>query len=114
MSNSASVMRIAELEKKKMKVGWKQWSPQKHKYLIVKFAVAFLFVGLALRLLFFRSTVISPSIETPFPEKAVASTPPVHSQFPIEIDQPPPAVQAPFNRDQMPLTGIKKKSLGLF
>lgn len=62
-------------------LNWKPWFPHKQNQLLVKVAVGFLLMGLAFRLLFIRSTDISPEIETPFPQethlpqKVVASEP---------------------------------------
>lgn len=88
-----------------MKLYWKQSFPQKHKYLLVKLGVSFLFLGLAFRLLFVRSTEISPKIESPFPQNTLASRSSVPPQLKIEVDPPPFSVQAPSKGDQISGTG---------
>jgi septal ring-binding cell division protein DamX len=57
---------------KKMKLNWKQWLRSKQNHMLVKSVVAILLMGLAFRLVFFRSTRLSPALEqTPFAEKTV-------------------------------------------
>ncbi|PON82469.1 Trichome birefringence-like family [Trema orientale] len=76
-----------------MKLNWKLWLPQRHKSMLVKFAVAVLLMGLAFRLLLVRSTDISSPVETPFPEtqKTVAF-------------EPPASLEAEENEEQIPRT----------
>jgi len=55
-----------------MKLNWKQWFRNKQNHMLVKLVVAILLMGLAFRLVFFRSTRLSPVLEeTPFAEKTV-------------------------------------------
>ncbi|KAF3448678.1 hypothetical protein FNV43_RR09391 [Rhamnella rubrinervis] len=71
-----------------MKLNWKLWFPQKHRHLLVKFAVVILLTGLALRLVFDRSTGLSSTIETPFPGETAVSKPLLSEQAPhSEEDQ---------------------------
>nr|XP_048320477.1 protein trichome birefringence-like 24 [Ziziphus jujuba var. spinosa] len=71
-----------------MKLNWKLWLPQKHRHLLVKFAVVILLMGFAFRLVFDRSTGISSRIETPFPEDLSR----IETPFPNEAADSKPLV----------------------
>lgn len=55
------------------------WLPQKHRHLMVKFAVFVLLTGLAFRLVLVRSSGLSSTIETPFPGGTTAVSKPLLS-----------------------------------
>ncbi|ONI07370.1 hypothetical protein PRUPE_5G115700 [Prunus persica] len=92
-----------------MKLNWNLSFNHKHKHLVVKFVVAILLMGIALRLFFSTSTgYFSPRIEeTPFPEKTVAAEQPISVQVPpdepisvkVPQDEPIP-VRFPQDEDQ--------------
>lgn len=93
----------AEQLGKKMKLNWKLWLPQKHRHLLVKFAVIILLMGFAFRLVFVRSTGISSRIETTFPDDSSRTQTP----FPKEAGESKPLVseEAPQTGDQLSVRG---------
>ncbi|KAK9275089.1 hypothetical protein L1049_022348 [Liquidambar formosana] len=84
---------------KEMKLNGKLWCFHKHNHLLVKVVVSILLVGLAFRLLFFRSIGFSPVLETPLLEKTTVPEPPVSVDLVPESTVP---VNFPQNGDQLP------------
>ncbi|KAG6636626.1 hypothetical protein I3843_11G121000 [Carya illinoinensis] len=82
-----------------MKLNWKQWFRNFQNRMLLKLMIAILLMGLAFRLVFFRSTGLSSVLEekSPFPEKTVLS-------------EPPQPVQVQENEDQVP----RKEKCDLF
>jgi len=74
---------------KKMLFHWKSWwkSVYKQNHFVLKLGFSILLVGLAFRLLFSRSDVISEVQETPFVQKTLFSPPPVSFSLPEIADQ---------------------------
>jgi hypothetical protein len=105
-----------------MKLNWNQWFRNKQNHMLVKLVVAILLMGLAFRLVFFRSTRLSPVLEetpfaemtvlpeeTPFAEKTVLpeETPIAEKIVPPKPPPVPTPVSVPVqeNGDQVPSTG---------
>lgn len=74
---------------KKMLFHWKSWwrSLYKQNHFVLKLGFSILLLGLAFRLLFSRSDVISEVQETPFVQKTQSLSPPVSFSLPETADQ---------------------------
>ncbi|GKV40077.1 hypothetical protein SLEP1_g47751 [Rubroshorea leprosula] len=81
-----------------MKEYWKLWSMNKHHYLLVRLAIAILFVGFAFWLFVSRSSEFPTGLESPLGGKEQMAVPP-----------PKLSIEIPENEDQMPLDVVVEK-----